>query len=77
MSKPKVNLKKSPLFYTPKSMQELEDWLGNLSGDQAAVGVTAAMLAWNLACELTNPGGGPELTFTLEATDDHDVIAQE
>ena len=77
MGKAQVNLKKAPIFYTPKNMAELEAWLGKLSGSEAMVGMTAAMMAWNLACELTNPGGGPELTFTSETSADHAVIAQE
>lgn len=41
------------MFYTPTSMQDLEDRLESYSGSEKAVAYIAAMMAWNLACKLT------------------------
>ena len=40
--------------YTPTSMQDLEDRLESFSGSEKAVAWLAAMMAWNLACDISN-----------------------
>ena len=42
------------MFYTPTSMQDLEDRLESYSGQEKAVAWMAAMMAWNLACDISN-----------------------
>lgn len=41
------------LFHTPENMQELQDWLAQFTGQEAAAVNTAAFMAWNLAAKLT------------------------
>lgn len=45
-------LEKCELFLTPASIEELLDWIEKLNGEERAVAMTAAMMAWNLASEL-------------------------
>ena len=45
-------MKKVDLFYTPTSMQDLEDRLESFSGSEKSVAWLAAMMAWNLACKI-------------------------
>jgi chromosome segregation ATPase len=47
-------MKKVDLFYTPTSMKDLEDRLQSFSGGEKAVAWLAAMMAWNLACDIAN-----------------------
>ena len=47
-------MKKVELFYTPTSMKDLEDRLESFSGSEKAVAWLAAMMAWNLACDISN-----------------------
>jgi len=42
------------MFYTPTSMQDLEDRLESYSGQEKAIAWVAAMMAWNLACKFVN-----------------------
>jgi len=45
-------LKKSGLFHTPSSTEELQGYLGRFSGAEAIVANTCALMAWNLASKL-------------------------
>ena len=47
-------MKKVELFYTPTSMKDLEDRLESFSGSEKSVAWLAAMMAWNLACDIAN-----------------------
>ena len=47
-------MKKVELFYTPTSMKDLEDRLESFSGGEKSVAWLAAMMAWNLACDIAN-----------------------
>jgi hypothetical protein len=52
----KHNLIPSGLFATPKDMDALMNWIELHSDPQEKIHcLTAAMMAWNLACKLTNP----------------------
>lgn len=42
------------LFHTPKTWEELQDWLEGLNGSEKAMATTAAVMAWNLAAYVTN-----------------------
>ena len=46
-------MKKVELFYTPTSMKDLEDRLESFSGSEKSVAWLAAMMAWNLACDIS------------------------
>jgi len=43
------------IFHTPKSVQELQDYLATFTGSDAVIANTAAFMAWNLCAKLTNP----------------------
>ena len=47
-------MKKVDLFYTPTSMKDLEDRLESFSGSEKSIAWLAAMMAWNLACDIAN-----------------------
>ena len=47
-------MKKVELFYTPTSMKDLEDRLESFSGSEKSIAWLAAMMAWNLACDISN-----------------------
>lgn len=40
------------IFNTPESMDDLMEWIERLNGGERAMAMTAAMMAWNLACKL-------------------------
>lgn len=40
-------------FATPKSWNDLYTWINNHPGPERALAMTAAMMAWNLACKIT------------------------
>jgi len=44
----------SGFINTPESQEALAEWLNLFSGKEAAVAVTAAGMAWNLASKLVN-----------------------
>jgi len=47
----KLVIQPNGLFHTPESPKELYNWLGGLSNVERAAAVTAAGMAWNLACK--------------------------
>jgi len=47
-------MKKADMFYTPTSMEDLENRLEAFSLDEKVVAWLAAMMAWNLACDIAN-----------------------
>jgi hypothetical protein len=47
-------MNKVDLFYTPTSMKDLEDRLESFSGSEKPIAWLAAMMAWNLACDISN-----------------------
>tara|TARA_R110002074_G_scaffold96979_1_gene210556 strand:- start:46 stop:219 length:174 start_codon:yes stop_codon:yes gene_type:complete len=49
----KTLLQPCELIATPKSMEDLQEYLARFSGSEAIVAQTCAFMAWNLACELT------------------------
>ena len=42
------------IFYTPESIEELQDRLAQYAGTDAVIAQTAAFMAWNLAARLTS-----------------------
>ena len=42
------------LFYTPKSTEELEEWIERLSGAERALAYTVMGMTWNLCGHLIN-----------------------
>ena len=42
------------IFYTPESIEELQDCLAQYAGTDAVIAQTAAFMAWNLAARLTS-----------------------
>ena len=42
------------IFYTPDSIEELQDHLAQYTGTDAVIAQTAAFMAWNLAARLTS-----------------------
>ena len=42
------------IFYTPNSIEELQDHLAQYTGTDAVIAQTAAFMAWNLCAKLTN-----------------------
>lgn len=46
-------LTKNGMFNTPKNWKEIEDWINLHSPEDRIYLLTAAMMAWNLAAELT------------------------
>lgn len=49
-------LKPNNMFHTPLDAEELNTWLGQLPTVDGVrlVAITAAMMAWNLACKVSN-----------------------
>ena len=47
-------LKEIGLFHTPTSTAEIEKYLSNFSGGEAAVAMTVYGMTWNLCAHLTN-----------------------
>lgn len=43
------------MFHTPADWPELERWLTSLPPSERPTAITAAMMAWNLACSLVTP----------------------
>jgi len=52
-----VKIKVVPVFATPDSMEDLQDYLAKFSGSNAVAANVCAFMAWNLAAKLTNPNG--------------------
>ena len=51
----KVNLKPAAMFNTPKDWDELEKWINLHSNMHERLHImTAACMAWNLACKYVN-----------------------
>lgn len=48
-----MNIKPIGLFHTPDTVQDLQDYLAQFTGSDAAVAQTCAWMAWNLAAKLT------------------------
>ena len=42
------------IFYTPNSIEELQDHLAQYTGTDAVIAQTAAFMAWNLCAKLTS-----------------------
>ena len=42
------------IFYTPDSIEELQDHLAQYTGTDAVIAQTAAFMAWNLCAKLTS-----------------------
>lgn len=49
-----MKIKEEKTFVTPKDMDDLINRLNSFSGQEKAIAWLAAMMAWNLACKLTN-----------------------
>ena len=47
-------MKKVDMFYTPTNMKDLENRLESFSGSEKVIAWLAAMMAWNLACDIAN-----------------------
>ena len=50
MPKRRTRIQPVELFHTPKSHDELMDWIKQHNPEDRPHLVTAAMMAWNLAC---------------------------
>lgn len=50
-----TKIKPVGLVHTPSGWPELEDWLGRLHSSERATATIAALMAWNLACQIINP----------------------
>lgn len=55
----KVNIKPAAMFNTPKDWAALEDWINLHTNFHERMHIlTAAYMAWNLACKYVNDEGG-------------------
>jgi len=54
MTKRRTRIQPVELFHTPKSWNELMDWIEAYPSDDRPHLITAAMMGWNLACKFTN-----------------------
>ena len=53
-----VNIKPNKFFNTPDDWDALEAWINLHYGHERLHVMTAACMAWNLACKYVNDGGG-------------------
>ena len=54
MTKRRTRIQPVELFHTPKDWDELMDWIKLHNPEDRPHLITAAMMAWNLACKFTN-----------------------
>ena len=65
MTKPATKLAKCGLIHTPKSQEELSEWICSvLPKGQRHIGHTIMLMTWNLCAEITNPESYPERELT-------------